>query len=180
MMSLNFCVLKAESMKKSLQRFFMWCIGFCWVAMFCVMTGCAEWDNDISFCVCHQQTLGLTGMENSAEMVGMDSTSDAYCGVLVEALQGTWHGLGDRQDFRMIFREDGQYEMWQNRRGSWKHLYTHRYWIEYVMHQGMMRSELHMDLPDMEDYAVRYYIRDGILYLEEPTWNEPVMRFAKE
>jgi hypothetical protein len=48
------------------------------------------------------------------------------------------------------------------------------------MHQGMMRSELHMDLPDMENYAVRYVISDGILVLEEPTWNEPVMRFAKE
>ena len=178
-MHLNFCVLNAAQLKKTMKRLGMRYIGLFMVVMVCMVSGCAEWDNEISFCACRQQTFALTGMENS-EMIVMDSTSDEHCGVLVEALQGTWNGLGDRQDSRMIFREDGQYEMWQNRRGSWKHLYTHKFWIEYVMHQGMMRSELHMDLPDMEDYAVRYVISDGILVLEEPTWNEPVMRFAKE
>lgn len=177
---LNFGIQKTEQNKKYMKRLISRCIGLYAVAMVFMISGCAEWDGEIPFCACKQQILALTGMENSLEMMAYwDSTSDEHCGVLLDALMGTWNGLGDRDDSRMIFREDGQYEMWQNRRGTWKHLYTHRYWIEYVMYQDMMRTELHMDLPDMEDYSVRYYMSHGILHLEEPTWNEPVMRFVK-
>lgn len=155
------------------------CVWLLCIVIILLFSGCSEWD-EISSCECVQQHWALTGLENIVDMEDDQmSTSDDACQALVEALQGSWQGIGDKSDAQIVFHADGSYEMWQKRRKGWTLLYRLKYWIGYAMHQGMLRTELHMELPDLEDYAVRYYMSDGVLHLEEPTWHEPAMRFVR-
>ena len=144
--------------------------------MFCLfisMMGCGEYDE-----------LGIplqsTSFTLQSEYFVMDSDSATSSEALLSELAGQWDGLGDSTGTRFVIQPDGYYSFWKQRRdGTWFQDYDGHFWIEFHQGAGLYRTEIHMDIPDLDDYSVRYHIIDDILYFEEPTDTEQAARYQR-
>lgn len=131
-------------------------------------------------CDCVQITEPLLGIASEEFWQEMTTTADEQCEALSAALIGIWEGLGDNSDRRFILRSEGQFTIQVlSSKGTWVVSDEGKYWIEYVTHQDMLRTELHMTSDILDDYAVRYRFEGEVLHFEEPSDAEPTMRFVK-
>lgn len=139
-------------------------------------SGCAEFDDapDGRYdCAC-QQALH-NNLNDEGEMGFIKTTDDENCEALIDALTGEWNGIDDFSDRRFHMNRDGHYTIEIHEHNRWRQADSGEFWIEYELHRGMMRPELHMKISSMDDYSVRYHIDGDILYLEESS--EIPMRF---
>ncbi len=165
--------------------------GIC-VCMMCMlflvvmaMTGCAELEEmEVRRVECNCEEIGRAMVvteedDEGAETMVMETTSDETCVGLVQALHGTWNGLGEMENKRFSMNVDGSYTMWEKRREKWQRLDSGKYTVEYGIHRGLLRPILHLN-SEVTDYVVRYHFSGSVLHLEEPSDGEKTMRFERE
>ena len=137
------------------------------------LEGCAEddamADNGYGRCGC---TAAKTGVREMALVT-------ESCEQLLAELAGTWDGIGETENTRFEIQADGYYTFWKKKRERWCMQYDGHFWIDFDLSQGMYRTVLHMNIPDNDDYAVRYHVQDDVIYFEEPSDFEPYMRYKK-
>lgn len=146
------------------------------------MMGCAEIEEmEVRRVECDCEGIGrtmvVTGDEEDETMV-METTADETCVGLVQALHGTWNGLGEMENKRFSMNVDGTYTMMEKRREKWQSLDSGVYVVEYEIHRGMLRPRLHLT-SEVTDYVVRYHFSGSVLHLEEPSDGEKTMRFER-
>lgn len=154
--------------------------------LFCTMASCAEWDDlsttDAIICECLSNRLALMGESPSEEFSEMAfdiwDTSDA-CALLTQAIAGQWQGLGNASHLRYVFNPNGTYALKSPQHDTWRNIQTGKFWIEYGIHQGMYRAELHMTLPDADDYPTRFYVTGDNLVFEEDMGTAERIAFKK-
>lgn len=147
-----------------------------------LFAGCADVDDAAYFhvqCGCGQAKEALILNNGADEMSEDRMTLEGACSSLAKELAGRWTGIGDASDRRIVMDDDGLYKIFEKRGSKWVCIQKGKYWVEYDSFDGVMRSELHMTIPDTEDYVVRYYLTENELHLEEPTDGEPEMVFEK-
>ena len=154
-------------------------IQFCFVVMTGWMSfhlgGCAD-DDALSetgfgrcdYTVAHAQT-GVREMALSSDS----------CRQMLADLAGTWDGMGETENTRFEIQDDGKYTFWKKKKEHWYMQYGGQFWIDFEISQGMYRTVLHMNIPDNDDYAVRYHVIDDTIYFEEPSDFEPCMRYKR-
>ena len=146
--------------------------------------GCAEYaEDDVwGICPCTAQTQALSiddRDENEAPFMNINDTSD-LCALLNGALEGDWEADLPVGPLRYTFHTNGQYQSYLKRNDKWIADASGSYHIEYHMHQGLYRSELHMTLPDTETvYPVRFYMNGDELCIEEHMGDLDLLKFQK-
>ena len=113
--------------------------------------------------------------EEAVLSINLTSSSDATLGELV----GSWESINAGNPMRYIINADSTYSFWLMQREKWIKQYDGNMWIEYHPSQGLYRTELHMSIPDLDDYGVRFHIVDDIIYFEEPTDGEKSLNFKR-
>lgn len=146
--------------------------------------GCTEYaEDDVwGICPCSAQTQALSiDDENGSDayFMNMDDTSD-LCALLNGALEGDWEADLPVGPLRYTFDTNGQYQSYRKRNGKWIADASGAYHIEYHMHQGLYRSELHMILPDTGTvYPVRFFMNGDELCFEEHMGDLELLKFQK-
>ena len=138
----------------------------------CMLAGCEEFDAGV-YDNGRAEILETTGEERS--MIWM--TSDCY--YLLQELEGCWDGEGSTENTRFEIFEAGYYIFYVKKNGIWIKDYDGKMWIDLDISDGMLRTVLHMSMPDIEDYAVRYHLDEERLYFEEPRGTEHSMKYRK-
>ncbi len=145
-------------------------------AMACVWfggaPGCADGDDAFVVMHCAHAALRTDWQE---ETVNLTSACDGAAGDLI----GVWESINTSALMRYEFATDGSYAFWMMRGSKWSRQYDGNYWVEYRPSMGLYRTEMHMSMPDNDDYGVRYHIVDDVLYFEEPSYGMPTIQFKK-
>ena len=141
----------------------------------CMLAGCEEFDAGA-----YDNALGdyaeireTTGEERSMFWI----TSDCY--YFLAELEGVWDGEGSTENTRFEIHIDGTYSFYIKRNGKWFKDYDGNMWVDFDISEGMLRTVLHMSLPDNDDHAVRYHLDDERIYFEEPRDMEATMKYRR-
>ncbi len=134
--------------------------------------GCAAGDDAPGNLQCAHAELRTGWQENS---MNLTSACDGSASDLV----GVWESINTSYLMRYEFTADGMYAFWMMRGTKWARQYEGNYWIEYHPSMGLYRTEMHMRIPDIDDYGVRYHIVGDVLHFEEPSFDIPTLQFRK-
>ena len=103
----------------------------------------------------------------------------ATCAIFFTELEGTWDGLGERENTRFESHKNGYFVFWVKKRNQWWRQYDGFLGIDFHISEGMYKTVLHIPVPDNENYSVLYRVVDDVIYFEEPSDFEANMRYGK-
>ena len=137
-----------------------------------VVFGCADADDESGALQCVQKALRGDLQE---ETVFFSTSCDDLAGDLI----GVWDSVNLGDPIRYVIEAGGHYSFWVQNRNRWSKQYDGVFWIEYHPSMGLLRTEMHMSIPDNDDYGVRYHIAGDILHFEDPSNGLRTIQFRK-
>ena len=145
------------------------------VCLFLGAFGCADVDEGADALRCSQAALLEDWEDWAVESVNFSLSCDGMARDLI----GVWDSVNMSDKMRYVIEEGGHYSFWTQRGDRWVQQYEGVFWIEYHPNMGLYRTQMHMSIPDNDDYGVRYHIVDDTLHFEEPSFGLRTLQFRK-